>query len=257
VDGYRISQLAERTGVPATTLRFYENAGLLPADRTASGYRVYTEEAVERLGFIGAAKRLGLPLDEIAELLAVWEHGGCTDVCEDLRPRLTARIGEAQCRAAELAAFITTLHRAIEHIDTLPERTERCGPHCMLPDPGTPDPASALDPAPTVPDSEHWRTAPVACSLPSLGDRSHRAAQWTALLADAPRSQIPEGIRITLPAERAAQVADLAAAEQACCPFFGFRLDLDGPTLHLEVRAPADGAELLSTLFGQLLSTHP
>ncbi|WP_235032650.1 MerR family transcriptional regulator [Actinacidiphila yanglinensis] len=36
---YRISQLAERCGVPATTLRFYEDTGLLPAERTASGYR--------------------------------------------------------------------------------------------------------------------------------------------------------------------------------------------------------------------------
>jgi DNA-binding transcriptional MerR regulator len=65
----RISQLAERTGVPATTLRFYETAGLLPAERTRSGYRVYGEEAVERLAFIGAAEGLGLPLEEIAELL--------------------------------------------------------------------------------------------------------------------------------------------------------------------------------------------
>ncbi|WP_442813159.1 MerR family transcriptional regulator [Streptomyces sp. NBC_01800] len=68
----RISQLAERSGVPATTLRFYEGAGLLAAGRTASGYRVYGEDAVERLAFIGAAKHLGLPLEEISELLAVW-----------------------------------------------------------------------------------------------------------------------------------------------------------------------------------------
>ncbi|MGW7750765.1 MerR family DNA-binding transcriptional regulator [Streptomyces violaceusniger] len=43
----RISQLAERSGVPATTLRFYESAGLLPADRTPHGYRSYREDAVE------------------------------------------------------------------------------------------------------------------------------------------------------------------------------------------------------------------
>ncbi|WP_345128150.1 MerR family transcriptional regulator, partial [Streptomyces chiangmaiensis] len=42
---YRISQLAEHSGVPASTLRFYETAGLLPAERTASGYRVYGEDA--------------------------------------------------------------------------------------------------------------------------------------------------------------------------------------------------------------------
>ena len=44
VDTMRISQLATRTGVPATTLRYYESAGLLPAGRTAAGYRVYGQE---------------------------------------------------------------------------------------------------------------------------------------------------------------------------------------------------------------------
>ncbi|WP_406693273.1 MerR family transcriptional regulator [Saccharopolyspora sp. ID03-671] len=71
----RISQLAERTGTPATTLRFYETSGLLPAERTPAGYRIYGEDAVDRLAFIDAAKHLGLPLEEIAELLRVWESG--------------------------------------------------------------------------------------------------------------------------------------------------------------------------------------
>lgn len=56
----RISQLAEHCGVPAPTLRFNESAGLLPADRSPAGYRLYGEDAVERLAFIGAAKHLGL-----------------------------------------------------------------------------------------------------------------------------------------------------------------------------------------------------
>ncbi|MFD7853412.1 MerR family transcriptional regulator [Streptomyces microflavus] len=76
----RISQLAERSGVPATTLRFYEDTGLLPADRSPAGYLLYGEAAVERLAFIGAAKHLGLPLEEIGEQLGVWEAGACRDV---------------------------------------------------------------------------------------------------------------------------------------------------------------------------------
>ncbi|MEU1301314.1 MerR family transcriptional regulator [Streptomyces shenzhenensis] len=82
----RISQLAERSGVPATTLRFYEGSGLLPAGRTASGYRVYGEEAVQRLAFINTAKHLGLPLEGVGELLSVWEAASCRDVKADLRP---------------------------------------------------------------------------------------------------------------------------------------------------------------------------
>ncbi len=67
-----ISQFAEHTGVPATTLRYYESAGLVPAERTDSGYRIYGERDVDRVAFIQAAKHVGLPLGEIRELLAVW-----------------------------------------------------------------------------------------------------------------------------------------------------------------------------------------
>jgi len=91
-----ISQLAERTGVPATTLRFYESAGLLPAGRTPGGYRVYDEDAVHRLGFISAAKRLGLSLGEIAVLLRVWADGSCAQVRDSLRRRVAARIADAE-----------------------------------------------------------------------------------------------------------------------------------------------------------------
>ncbi len=80
VTTHRISQLAERSGVPVTTLRFYEDAGLLPADRTPSGYRVYGEGAVERLAFISSAKLLGLALEEIRELLGVREERVCASV---------------------------------------------------------------------------------------------------------------------------------------------------------------------------------
>ncbi|MFE1932699.1 hypothetical protein ACFW95_20510 [Streptomyces sp. NPDC059474] len=66
----------------------------------------------------------------------------------------------------------------------------------------------------------------------------------------AERTPVPGGLRLTLPADRTAIVAVLAAAEQQCCPFFDFRLHLDGRVLHLEVRAPADAADLFAELFG-------
>ncbi|TDC81551.1 MerR family transcriptional regulator, partial [Actinomadura sp. 7K507] len=124
----RISQLAERSGVPATTLRFYESAGLLPADRSPAGYRLYGEDAVDRLAFIGAAKHLGLPLEEVSELLGVWESGACSEVKADLRPRVAARITGAEARAAELAAFTATLRQALRHLDSLPDRPGPCDP---------------------------------------------------------------------------------------------------------------------------------
>jgi DNA-binding transcriptional MerR regulator len=230
----RISQLAERSGVPPTTLRFYESFGLLPAERSEAGYRLYGEDAVRRLAFIGTAKQLGLPLEEIAELLGVWESGACAEVKADLRPRILERLAGAVRRAAELDAFSSTLQGALEHLDALPDRAEPCDPRCAF------LPAGGL---------ERWRTAPVACTL--TGDfAGERAAQWRDVLDGATRTAIPEGLRLTMPVERAAAVAGLAADEQRCCAFFDFRLHLDGPDLRLEVRAPEDGAELLRALFG-------
>jgi len=244
-----ISQLAERAGVPATTLRFYESAGLLPAGRTPGGYRVYGEDAVERLGFITAAKRLGLSLEEIAELVHVWADSSCARVRDTLRPRLSARIAEAEQRASELAAFTATLHRAREHLNALPDQDGRCGPRCGLPTPGPAADARSVTLHRNRQDAEDrtWRSAPVACSLdgPAM---SHRVGQWQDLLAGAEREPVPDGMRLTMPSDRAARVAELAAAEQQCCPFLDFRLDLTGQRLHLEVRAPAEAATMLTDL---------
>ncbi|KEI45575.1 MerR family transcriptional regulator [Saccharopolyspora rectivirgula] len=249
----RISQLAERSGVPATTLRFYEGAGLLPAERTPAGYRVYGEDAVERLAFIGAAKHLGLPLEEIGELLSVWETGACREVKADLRPRITARLDEAQQRVAELMAFTASLHSALDHLGALPDRDQPCDPHCgflTAPRPAGPTGgAITFNRRAIEQETERWQTAPVACSLTG-DDMTARAATWHAALDGATRTPLSGGLRVTLPAERIARIADLAVSEQRCCPFFDFRLHLDCPDLHLEVRAPAEGAGLLHDLFG-------
>lgn len=250
----RISQLAERSGVPATTLRFYESAGLLPADRTPAGYRSYGEDAVERLAFIGAAKHLGLPLEEIGELLRLWESGACHEVKADLRPRIAGRLDEAERRTAELTAFTASLHSALKHLDALPDRAGPCDPECGFLDPSAKAAAQPVDVAlapsrQAAEELKSWRTAPVACSLTG-GAFSERADQWHQILDGADRRTIDEGIRLTLPVDRAGAVAELAASEQQCCRFFDFRIHLDGQRLHLEVRAPADGAELLTDLFG-------
>ncbi|MFF1730032.1 MerR family transcriptional regulator [Streptomyces sp. NPDC058247] len=179
----RISQLAERCGVPATTLRFYQSAGLLSADRTPAGYRMYGEDAVERLAFIGAAKHLGLPLEEIVELLAVWQAGACKDVKADLRPRIAARLAEAELRAAEPAAFTASLHTALHRLDALPDRAEPCDPGCGFLTPaqfaGHRSVDVLLSPSRQAAeqDAERWRSAPVACSLTGDG-LSERTVQW-------------------------------------------------------------------------------
>lgn len=245
---YRISQLAERAGVKPTALRFYEQVGLLPARRSESGYRLYDDEAIERLRFISSGKHLGLPLEEIRDLLQVWENGLCTDLRNRLRPMLLVRMGVAEQRAAELEAFTARLRTALAKIDG-PPRPGRCDPGCGFP----PHPRTAPAPAdfsPRRPAPEPApQPAPIACTLAS-NDQADRIAHWQQLLADARAETIEGGLRFHLPAELAGRVAELAAAEQRCCAFFDFALRLDSAGLRFEVRAPAEAAPLLAEVFG-------
>ncbi|SFB56871.1 DNA-binding transcriptional regulator, MerR family [Amycolatopsis marina] len=245
---FHISQLAERAGVKPTTLRFYEQAGLLPARRSESGYRLYDDEAVERLEFIASGKHLGLPLDEIRDLLTVWEDGLCTDVRSRLRPMLLARIADAQQRAAELEAFTDRLRDALAEVDG-PPRPGRCDPSCGFLHQHQHSPAPApvefsLRRPPVMSEP-----APIACTLTG-GEQAERIAQWQQLLDGAERESIDGGLLLRLPAELAGPVADLAAAEQHCCAFFEFTLRLLSGGMELEVRAPAEAAPLLADVFG-------
>lgn len=102
----RIGELAEELGINPRTIRFYERIGLLPEpERTGSGYRSYDQADAERLRFIKTAQRLGLRLDEIAEILRFRDRGQqpCGYVSELLRRQvadLDRRIGE-MCRIRE------------------------------------------------------------------------------------------------------------------------------------------------------------
>ena len=116
MSSYRISQLAERTGFSPSTLRYYEQIGLLTTERTSGGYRSYGEDDVRRLRFISRAKQLGLPLDEIRELVPVWEDGPCTSVKGHLEDLLTARSRDVAARISELITLSGGLARAREDL---------------------------------------------------------------------------------------------------------------------------------------------
>ncbi len=69
-----IGQAAERAGVSARMVRHYDGLGLLAGvARTDSGYRQYTEADVHSLRFIRRARDLGFSMDEIAQLLGLWQ----------------------------------------------------------------------------------------------------------------------------------------------------------------------------------------
>jgi DNA-binding transcriptional MerR regulator len=117
-DGVRISELAERVGVPVSTVRYYERIGLLGAPtRTTSGYRDYDQDAATRLLFVSRARSLGLSCPQIAELLPVW--GGAD--CGNAKDRVVGLIDEKQAqitaRIAELTAFAAQLNGVRDELE--------------------------------------------------------------------------------------------------------------------------------------------
>jgi MerR family copper efflux transcriptional regulator len=110
-DHMRIGELARQSGVPATALRYYEQLGLLPAPRrTESGYRMYGEDAVDRLAFIRAAQAVGLTLAEVRQVLGVRDAGEApcrvvTDLVEHRHAEVKAKVAELRGLERELAAL--------------------------------------------------------------------------------------------------------------------------------------------------------
>jgi MerR family redox-sensitive transcriptional activator SoxR len=65
-----IGQLAERSGVATSAIRFYESRGLISSQRTSGNQRRYAQSTLRRVAFVRTAQRVGLSLEEIGEALA-------------------------------------------------------------------------------------------------------------------------------------------------------------------------------------------
>ena len=121
-----ISEVREKTGISARTLRYYEELGLLPGvRRRAGGRRVYGPDEVERLRFIVRLKKLGLSLAEGKELNAVYAIGGSTrdmlgrlDELLDVHGRaLAARIEELVSLREEIEQYRGHVERRIRDLE--------------------------------------------------------------------------------------------------------------------------------------------
>lgn len=128
----KISDVAKRSGVPASTLRYYERLGILAAQRSTNGYRQFDEDHLERLDFIASAKRLGLQLPEIRRLLKLADTGTCTGVKSTLQPLLAEQITAVEQHLRALTELQGQLRESKEHVDTCPDSDERCRSECAF-----------------------------------------------------------------------------------------------------------------------------
>ncbi|TDQ50293.1 DNA-binding transcriptional MerR regulator [Actinorugispora endophytica] len=231
----RVSELAERSGVAASTLRYYEDRGLLPAQRSQAGYRLYDQRALQRLAFITTAKKLGLDLAEIGELTAIWADRPCSQVKATLKPRLSHRLAEAERRSAELEGFRALLAGALRRLDELPDRDTPCDPGCASLDAGPPAPA---EPLPHARGTVAAATEAPSCSL-DAGDHRQRISRWRLLLRQGRRTPRPQGSSWSLPLSQAGPLAELAAAERRCCSFLRLRIDFTTQGVRLHARLDA------------------
>jgi Hg(II)-responsive transcriptional regulator len=105
-------QLARRARVNSETIRFYERRGLLPEPpRSSGGYRLYDEEAVDRIRFIKRAQHLGFSLEEVDELLSLRaDEDAATD---DVRRRSRDKIREIEAKIHDLQRMKDELERLV------------------------------------------------------------------------------------------------------------------------------------------------
>jgi DNA-binding transcriptional MerR regulator len=112
-----IGAVSRRTGLPAKTIRFYEDEGLLPrARRGQNGYRLYSESDVLRLQLVRRGKLLGLDLPAIRNLISKALSQDCAAFGDELRDVIARQRAEVESRLAELTALRDELTDLEEHI---------------------------------------------------------------------------------------------------------------------------------------------
>ena len=105
-----IGELARRSGVATSALRFYEDKGLIHAERTAAGHRRYLRSVLRRIAFIVFAQRVGLSLDEVALELAKLPQNRVPDTTDwsRLASAWKARIDDRIAELERLKAGLTS-----------------------------------------------------------------------------------------------------------------------------------------------------
>lgn len=234
---------------------------LAAPERSPAGYRLYSDRDLERPRLIARAKDLGCSLEEIAELSQAWDTEECGPVKHRLRTLVHHKVIEVEAHLAEQTAFADQLRAAAAALAGRPldgpcddscgctattsaEKVTNggCGSVCGC---GAEDQGVPLG---RRVDAEK---VPIVCSL-SETDMDQRTKEWQRILDDVTRRlPLPGGLRLEL--RDSIPIVGFAAvveAEQRCCPFFSFAITVDRRGLAVEVTAPADGQDLLATVFG-------
>lgn len=120
---YQIGEVAERTGVTQRTLRFYEEKGLLdPPERMDGGFRLYSDEDINRVAYIRRLQELlGFTLSEIKEMVDAEEE--LQKIAATRRPdlELIERVGRVTTVIAALSRQLEVIDHKVTHLSTMKE----------------------------------------------------------------------------------------------------------------------------------------
>ena len=107
-----IGEAARRSGLPAKTIRYYEEIGLIAPMRRDNDYRDYGDKELHELRFVASARALGFSIDQVRRLLALYRDKDRASA--DVRAAAKAHIAEIRAKIAELKAMERTLGGLVE-----------------------------------------------------------------------------------------------------------------------------------------------
>lgn len=109
----RIGEVAQRSGLPVKTIRYYCDEGLLqPRDRSAGGYRLFDEDNLAELAIIRALRAMDVSIPELARILEVRRSGVCN--CSLLKGSIADKMASINQRISELRTMKDELARLLD-----------------------------------------------------------------------------------------------------------------------------------------------
>jgi Cu(I)-responsive transcriptional regulator len=106
-----IGQAAKRSGLPAKTIRYYEDIGLMRSARRDNGFRDYSDRDVQMLRFVARARGLGFTVEECRHLLALYQDPARSSA--EVRQAAERHVADVRAKVSELQAMEKTLRHLI------------------------------------------------------------------------------------------------------------------------------------------------